>query len=272
MIAKNRTRENYSFANINFMGKCNCNCYFCLGKDLEDEILGKSQLGIHYSDWKNFDYFLGKCAENNVKKLYLTGQNCDPLQYKHLEGLIYYLKEKDFLVGLRSNGYLALDNISAIKKMNGGIGYSIHSLNPLNNELILGRSDLPNWDKIIPLSGDNVRASIVLNRHNAKEFFSICKYLSKFENLRYIQLRKISTDSRFLELKEDLKLYDDFFEVFKNLHPIKGFLSKAPFFEIFGKQLVFWKTVETSVNSLNYFTDGTCSDEYFVVEGYLKNR
>jgi hypothetical protein len=31
-------------------------------------------------------------------------------------------------------------------------------------------------------------------------------------------------------------------------------------------------TVRTSVNNYNYFTDGTVSDEYFVIEGYLKNR
>lgn len=33
-----------------------------------------------------------------------------------------------------------------------------------------------------------------------------------------------------------------------------------------------WRTVETSVNSINYFTDGTISDEYFIVEGYLKEN
>ena len=41
---------------------------------------------------------------------------------------------------------------------------------------------------------------------------------------------------------------------------------------IYDKPVVFWRTIKTSVNSLNYFTDGTVSDEYFVVEGYLKNR
>jgi hypothetical protein len=41
--------------------------------------------------------------------------------------------------------------------------------------------------------------------------------------------------------------------------------------DIYGKQVNFWRTVETSVNSINYFTDGTISDNYFVVEGYVKN-
>jgi hypothetical protein len=33
-----------------------------------------------------------------------------------------------------------------------------------------------------------------------------------------------------------------------------------------------WRTVGTSVNSLNYFTDGTLSGEYFVIEGYSKQH
>lgn len=37
-------------------------------------------------------------------------------------------------------------------------------------------------------------------------------------------------------------------------------------------EVVFWRTIKTSVNSLNYFIDGVVSDLYFVVEGYLKNR
>lgn len=41
-------------------------------------------------------------------------------------------------------------------------------------------------------------------------------------------------------------------------------------YNLFGKEINFWRTVETNINSLNYFTDGTCSDEYFIVEGYLK--
>jgi hypothetical protein len=44
----------------------------------------------------------------------------------------------------------------------------------------------------------------------------------------------------------------------------------AEIYQYRGIDVVFWKTTETTSNSLNYFTDGTISDEYFVVEGYLK--
>lgn len=40
MIIKNRKRDKYTFANINLLGKCNADCYFCLGKDIP-ELLNK---------------------------------------------------------------------------------------------------------------------------------------------------------------------------------------------------------------------------------------
>ena len=38
MINKNRNRGKFTFANINLLGKCNADCYFCLGKDIADEL------------------------------------------------------------------------------------------------------------------------------------------------------------------------------------------------------------------------------------------
>jgi hypothetical protein len=35
--------------------------------------------------------------------------------------------------------------------------------------------------------------------------------------------------------------------------------------------VVFWETVSTTANSMNYFTNGVISTEYFIIEGYLKN-
>lgn len=43
-------------------------------------------------------------------------------------------------------------------------------------------------------------------------------------------------------------------------------------YQLYGKEVCFWRTVETCANSINYFTDGTISEEYFVVEGYMKNK
>lgn len=271
-INKNRERENFTFANINLLGKCNANCYFCLGKDISKELEGKNQLNVHFTEWKNFDTFLDTCRESGVKKLYLTGQTADGLQYKYLQEIIDYLQSNDFLVGVRTNGLLAETKMNCIQSMKDEIAYSIHTLKPEINKTIMGFSFIPNWNKIIPASGNNVRVSIVLCRYNIDEFDDLIKYISKFDNVRYIQVRRISTDTRYELLKEDITLYEQFYDKFSEEHKadrISDFYL-AQRYMLYGKEVNFWRTVETSVNSLNYFTDGTCSDEYFIVEGYLK--
>lgn len=274
IINKNRNREKYTFANINSLGTCNANCYFCLGKDISEELSGKNQLNIHFSKWNNFEKFLSQCEAEGVKKLYLTGQTADGLQYNYLEEIIDYLQNRGFLVGVRTNGYLAEKKIDAINKMKDEIAYSIHTLKPEVNKIIMGKSYLPNWDRIIPMSGDNVRISIVLNRYNVNEFDDLIKYISKFDNVKYIQVRRISTDTRYELLEKDIKLYEEFYKQIEEKYSdnkIDDFYC-AQRYMIEDKEVNFWRTVETSVNSLNYFTDGVCSNEYFIVEGYLKYK
>lgn len=160
-----------------------------------------------------------------------------------------------------------------IQKMKGGIGYSIHTLKPEINKIIMGRSDIPDWEYIIPRSGKRVRVSIVLNRYNVynvNEFYDLIKYISKFNNVRYIQIRRISTDTRVKYLQKDINIYEKFYNDFSKKHKQIGTFYLAQQYELFGKEVDFWRTVETNINSLNYFTDGTISDEYFIVEGYLK--
>jgi len=272
IINKNRQREKYSFANINLLGKCNADCYFCLGKDIKNHLEKENQLTIHFSKWKNFQKFLNKCKEVNVKKLYITGQTADGLQYVFLSELVDYLQQCGFIVGLRTNGLLALKKMDIIRKMKGEIGYSIHSLNPETNYKIMKVKYIPNWDKIIPMSGKNVRISIVLNRYNINEFYQLVKYISTFDNVKYIQVRRISTDTRLSELKKDIILYENFYKEFASKHRQVGTFCLAQQYILYGKEINFWRTTATSVNSLNYFTDGTVSDEYFIIEGYLKYK
>jgi molybdenum cofactor biosynthesis enzyme MoaA len=74
---KNRNRENPTFANINLLGKCNVDCYFCLGKDIPELLNIHDQTRMPFREWKNFDKFLSICKEGGINKLYITGQNME---------------------------------------------------------------------------------------------------------------------------------------------------------------------------------------------------
>lgn len=267
---KNRNRDSYSFANINLLGKCNVDCFFCLGKDIKEELKPHNQCKVHFSKWQNFDKFLDLCKKENVRKLYVTGQNTDSLVYSYIEFLVRYLHDKGFLVGLRTNGYNALEHMKTINKCDLSIGYSIHSLSPITNRMIMRRKDIPDWDTILR-NTKNPRVSIVLNRCNQHELFKILEFLKNYPNIRYVQIRRVSTDTRVEELTPDMVAYEQVYSQIRNIFPlVKTLWADAEIYDIFGMEVVFWRTTKTSVNSLNYFTDGTISDMYFVVEGYKK--
>jgi molybdenum cofactor biosynthesis enzyme MoaA len=269
--AKNRDREAFSFANINLLGKCNVNCFFCLGKDIEELLNRHDQVKTHFTEWRNFEEFLGRCTVSGINKLYITGQNTDALVYRYVGELVDHLSAQGFGVGLRTNGYLAHKNIDVMNRCSESSGISIHSTSPVTNKMIMGREDIPNWESVIPQL-ERPRVSIVLNRCNQHEFFPLLRYLSKFPNIRYVQVRRVCTDTRVELLTPDIIAYEQEYTKVRQIFPLsRKMWADAEEYEIYGMPVVFWRTTKTSVNSMNYFTDGTISESYFVVEGYLDN-
>lgn len=275
IFSKNRNRQAPDFANINFLGYCNVNCFFCLGKDIETELRAAgSQLYTGPSKLKNLGKFLQLCKDDGIEKIYITGQNCDSLQYQYLGPLFAQIKKVYGLkVGVRTNGYL-LDK-HMIKFLNHwcdlSVGISIHTLNPTRNKMIMNKWDIPNWDEIIPAL-NKPRIAIVFNRYNKGEMTELIEYCSKFDNVPYIQIRRISTDTRQEYFREEVEEYEAYHSwVEANFPKIRDFYGASEY-NMFGTPVCFWRTVKTEINSYNYFSDGTISKEYFVVEGYLKNK
>lgn len=271
IFQKNRDRVKIpTFANINLLGKCNVDCYFCLGKDIPELLNKHNQLTTHFNDWKNYGEFKNMCKEKEIENIYITGQNTDSLLYKYLDELIIDLKNNGFNVGIRTNGYLALKKQKEINLCSkyASVGYSIHTLNPDTSYQMIGTNEIPDWEKIFAISPENCRASIVVTRYNVGEFNYIVDFLSKFKNVRYIQARRVSTDKRKELLEQDASVYEDLFSMIKKNYECIGNYFGAEQYMIKGKEVVFWRTVKTNINSINYFTDGTLSEKYFVVEGY----
>jgi molybdenum cofactor biosynthesis enzyme MoaA len=272
LFTKNREREAPSFANINLLGKCNIRCYFCLGRDIEAELAGQNQLWTPYLQWPRFEEFLDRCQEHGIRKLYITGQNTDSLLYGYLSELIEHLHERGFGVGLRTNGHLAMKRMHVINQCDLSAGYSIHTLKPHVSMTMMDTRVIPDWEEIITKT-ERPRVQIVVTRFNHAEVFDIIDFCSRFKHLRYVQMRRVSTDRRQEELADDASVYDCLYAYVKQRYPVEETLwGNADVFRISGVPVCFWRTVKTNIGSFNYFTDGTISDEYFVVEGYLKAR
>jgi MoaA/NifB/PqqE/SkfB family radical SAM enzyme len=273
VMKKNRNRQTPTFANINLLGKCNADCYFCLGKDIKDELARAGDFNhVPFAEWKNFGTFLADCEDAKIRNLYITGQNTDALLYDHLFSLIHYLQDiRGFNVGVRTNGFRAKGMIDTLNLCKRSVGYSIHSLKSCHQMQVMGNKFVPDWDWILRHT-IRPRVAIVVTKHTFDEFFDIVKFVSKYPNVRYVQARRVSTDTRYDLLKEDIDTYEVLFRFVEKNYTKVGTFYDAEIFDIEGVHVTFWRTVETSVNSWNYFVDGTVSKEYFIVEGYLKNQ
>lgn len=267
MDFKNRNREKPTFANINLQGPCNLKCYFCIGCDFQSKI-DDNYLNTHFTEWKNLDEYLMLLKRDGINKIYLTGQNTDPLLYKYLDELIEYLEMAGFTVGVRTNGLVANGKMEAINKLNGTISFSIHSLNPDTNELITGSRTIPNFKELDEKVKVPYRIAIVVNRYNFEEIEDMINELSKLKKLRYIQLRGIATDNNYDIYKEDIMLFNKLSEYFSKKYSKTREYYTSKIYNISNVEVSMWKTIDTTINSYNYFTDGVISDNYFIVEGY----
>jgi len=272
ITAKNYDRSEPTFANINIMGPGNLSCRFDLGNDLKAEFDQYNNLDENFTDWKNFKSYISNLKARGITKVYLTSPNTDPLLYKYLVELAAYLKQEGFYVGLRTNGLLAKEKIDIINKFDS-VSYTLLTLSTDTLEKIsTGNRHIIDWDYILTNTTAKKKVSIIVTRENADEVLSLIKFLSKYDNLSYIQVRKVSTATREGLLKEDMCAFEELYAKVSGMYPKAGEFELAPIFQIDGKEVIFWRTEATAVNSWNYFTNGVYSDSHFVIEGYLENR
>ena len=90
------------FANIHLSGNCNRSCYFCIGQHMMEL---DSENNLDKWPLTNIDKFVEKCNERNVKDIFVTGTNTDPMLYEHHNELTKYLRNniQDCKIGIRTN-------------------------------------------------------------------------------------------------------------------------------------------------------------------------
>lgn len=287
---RNNYRSELTFANINLLGPCNQQCPWCIGNE-SDKFRKFDMLDKHFSQWNGFDRFLDELKEQGIKKVYLTGQNTEPLLYKYLPELIDHLEAKGFVVGIRTNGKAirgaaARRHLEALQKLNGSVSFTVLSLNPETMaHYAADARDIDwraHWDAVFRyFDGTNkkVRAAITVDEFNVKEVYETIKFLSKYKCIEYIQLRRVCNDTgRFKEAKEAFdELEHDIMN--RTLNGEEGFEAEpAGSFElasqtkIYGKRVSLWNVYASSVDGMGYWPDekGTVGYGCLEIEEYYK--
>jgi hypothetical protein len=70
----------------------------------------------------------------------------------------------------------------------------------------------------------------------------------------------------------DQEVFDELHQYVSENYKLVDTFHGTEFYEIFGKNVSFWKNWNTNINSLNYFSDGTISESYFIINRYLNNK
>ncbi len=146
------------------------------------------------------------------------------------------------------------------------------TLNPETMKTITGVRAIPDFDYIFRNVTIQQRVATVVTTHNVDEILGLIDFVAKYPQVRYFQIRRISTDTREEEMRPHIDAFEGFYERIKGKYPQISEFEKSPILDINGVKVSFWRTIETSVNSINYFSNGVISDKYFIIEGYLKNR
>ena len=271
-------KQSIDYGEILFIGKCNCNCYYCLSNEmhkLKQNALKHSS--SHFLDWKNFYTFLDKLKSNNVKKIYLSSTITDPLLYSYIDELIEFLHLNGFTVGIRTNGYMAIDKMNTVLKLDDEISFSINSLSTDINYNICNVKNIPDWDTIFSLFSKynkKCRVSIVVNHFNYKEVNSILKKLSQYDAIDYIQLRKIYKYNDCNINIDDENAFKCTKQYILNVGKYIGNFYESKIFKIYNKKVSLWEDVfqKESVKTYNYFTDGVLSDDNLLIRIYEENN
>jgi MoaA/NifB/PqqE/SkfB family radical SAM enzyme len=274
---KNRVRSPYGFANINLLGACNLDCFFCLGKDLPE----LKQFDTNQTpplELPNFGKFLKMVEKNDIKKIYITGLNTDPLMYEYLDDMVRYLQEEHgFFVGIRTNGILADEKMDSINRCDS-VGYTLLSLHQSMFEQITGSHNVPDWSWLFFGTTTRYRVSIVVTKFNVIHLDSMIGFIKKHGFPEYIQLRRVASDKHSDILKPHMQAFDfaadciELMALADQRYTIDLYEGAKVIKSEGAPDIVLWETVATTANSMNYFSDGTISEDYFIIEGYEKNK
>lgn len=252
------------------LGKCNQNCFYCLGNEMPKAKLSNYN-NTHFNEWIDFNKFVGILHERKINEVYLSSTTTEPMLYQYIDELVDYLHDNHFIVGIRTNGTVYGD---IFKKLDGEISISVNSFNNDTSKLICNRQS--NYQTVCQILenmqdlGKTIRISILVNKYNVNEIEHMVSQLKPYsKTIDYIQLRRWYT----LNNTADNTPYDNLVEKIKNNFKHIGNFYESQIYDVHDMKVSLWNNVfkRESVHSVNYFPDGKISDHNLLIPIYENN-
>lgn len=246
------------FANIHFSGKCNRNCYFCIGQFMQAL---EPFNNLNKENLDGFDDFIIKCKEYKITEVALTGSNTDPLLYRFIPSLKDKLGRSLDLQMFRitTNGVKVLNNLETWNLFDFA-SITFCSFDETINQKMMGGVPV-NIREIIKQTKFDFRINILLSSYNIINndlMATIDKLIdagTKKINLRepYGQPNMRSSLNKFLQ-KNKLTF----------THKILG--NDALTYR--GCEICYWDVHYTEVESVNLYANGRVSNDYPITRGH----
>lgn len=264
------------YGEILFLGPCNLHCYYCLSNEMAKlKKDNNNQLNTHFSQWKSFVQYLTVLKKEGVGKVYLSSVTTEPMLYRYLGELISFLQEQGLKVGIRTNGYLAIEKMDELLLCDEEISFSINSLKPDSNKKICGKPSVPDFHSVFTSfieQNKKCRVSVVVNRFNKDEIKDILVFLSSYSCIDYVQLRQVYKYGD--REKEDCFAFEEVERWLSENADLVGSYYESPIYGFHGLNVSLWRDVfrKESVSSYNYFTNGLLSNDSLLIPAYEERK
>lgn len=267
------------YGELYFIGPCNFNCYYCVGREMY--LLQKDTTNLlktHFDEWDGFHEWIQDLHAENIDVIYLSSTNTEPTLYKYLGELITFLQDThSFRVGICSNASTInkrnVDHLIALKEE---LSLSLQSFSPETFTKITGtpmRFDIFETLNQFREANKHLRLTIVVNKYNYKEIPDMLKQLAPYKNIvDYVQLRKFYKYHEAINQEE--RSAWDYVYAFITKQPQVGNYYESPIYDLDGLRVSLWQTVfkPESVHSNNYWVNGVRTKKNLLVEGYDEGR
>lgn len=237
------------FANIHLSGPCNRKCYFCIGQHMMD-LDGLDTTGTWpLPGWEDF---IDRCAGRNVKEVFLTGTNTDPLLYKHTQTLIDVVHNRlGVPCGIRTNAVANLDLLRFYDK--GSI--TICSTNSTIYRKMMGQGSPPDLARIVEATKNwsSMKVNIVLGPENRTDIHHTIADLGR------AGVKRINVREPYGQPHQGNPLWAH--------REIDGRLG-MPVYHLHGAEVTYWDVHYVEVESVNLYANGRVSEDYPITRGH----
>lgn len=244
----------YWFGNIHLSGPCNRSCYFCIGQHM------MALDGFNVRDtWPlaGWEEFVAHCRSRDVREVYVTGTNTDPLLYGHIEQLTRAVRSDiGARVGVRTNAAYLPESRLPLFDM-GSV--TICSLDHDIYRAMMGKGRAPCVPDLLQWTAHwrpALKVNIVLGPENRTEVHSTLRQLAAM-GVERVNLREPYGQPHVGD-------------PCVNQYEREGTRLGMPVYSVGGMDVVYWDVHYVEVESVNLYASGRVSETYPITVGHVE--